>query len=189
TTKFTGRGLGLASVLGILRGHKGGIEVSSALDKGTAFRVFLPASEAIEHGGEELLVRADDEEWQGSGTVLLVDDESTVRKTGRRVLQRLGFDVLTATDGVDALKVFQLRRDDIVLIILDLTMPRMDGRQTFEALRTNGADVPIVVSSGYSEEDVISRFENDAPAGFVQKPYRLSDLRRCLYSALGNTSE
>jgi PAS domain S-box-containing protein len=183
TTKFTGRGLGLSAVLGIVRGHKGALRLRSELGKGTAFRVYFPVAQSDAEPSPA--GRAEPEEWVGSGTVLLVDDEEIVRELGQEMLARLGFRVVTASDGREATEVYRELRGEIVLVLLDLTMPRMSGEETFHALRAIDPEVRIVLSSGYSETDVASRFSGTDLAGFVQKPYSLADLALRLRAAMG----
>ncbi|MHB8123430.1 MAG: transporter substrate-binding domain-containing protein [Desulfuromonadaceae bacterium] len=176
TTKFTGRGLGMAAVLGIVRGHRGAIKVYSEVDKGTAFKILLPASAKtadISHG------EAPADDLQGSGTVLLVDDEETVRGVGAEMLQEFGFTTLTANNGREAVEIFR-STPGIAFVILDLTMPHMDGEQCFRELRRLDPDVKVILSSGYSEHEVAQKFIGKGLAGFIQKPYTLGVLKEAI---------
>ncbi|ABL00506.1 hybrid sensor histidine kinase/response regulator [Pelobacter propionicus] len=174
STKFTGRGLGMAVTLGIVRGHRGAITVESEKGRGTTFRILLPACEQTPVQAPPSSHRG--EKWRGSGTVLLVDDEETIRAVGKAMLSLLGFRVITAVDGQDALELFRRNRTDIDCVLLDLTMPRMDGEQTFQELRRIEPGIRVVICSGYSEQDIAARFMSQGLAGFIQKPYKLSDL-------------
>jgi CheY-like chemotaxis protein len=182
TTKFTGRGLGLAAVLGIVRGHKGALKVYSEPGKGTTLKILLPASEAAQMSSTQTNGSLSSE-WRGRGTVLLVDDEETIRALGARMLARLGFEVLTAADGREALSVYREHEAEIVLVLLDLTMPHMDGRETLSELVRINPSVRVVISSGYAEQDITSRFCGRGLAGFVSKPYTLDALRERLQEA------
>lgn len=176
TTKFTGRGLGMSAVLGIVRGHKGAIKVYSELGKGTTFKILLPASDRP----AELFNHNDHtDDWKGSGTVLLVDDEETIRGLGTAMLKELGFTTITAVDGREAVEIFKIT-PDIVFVILDLTMPHMDGEQCFRELKKLNPDVKVIMSSGYNEQEVTQKFVGKGLAGFIQKPYKLSVLKETI---------
>ncbi len=181
STKFTGRGLGMSAVLGIVRGHRGAIKVYSEKWKGTTFKVLLPAS-----GHPAKIFNGDIriEKLQGSGTVLLVDDEETVRGIGAEMLKELGFAVITAADGREAVETFK-STPEISFVILDLTMPHMDGEQCFRELRQLKHDVKVIVSSGYNEQEVTQKFAGKGIAGFIQKPYRLSMLQKAIQNIAG----
>jgi PAS domain S-box-containing protein len=167
STKFPGRGLGMAAVLGIVRAHHGGIAIATRPGHGTTVTVLLPA-----RGGPAAGQRRRTGVRGGKGMVLLVDDEETVRTVGRRMLERLGFRVLIARDGQEALDLVRTRAE-IGCVILDLTMPRLDGVEAFQELRRLRPSLPIVISSGYSEQQVMARFAGQALAGYLQKPYQL----------------
>jgi signal transduction histidine kinase/CheY-like chemotaxis protein len=182
TTKFTGRGLGLSAILGIVRGHKGAIVVYSEPGRGSTFKVLCPAVEDRPAQAEQ--ARALSQEWRGEGTVLLVDDEETIRTLGKMMLERLGFDVLVASDGREAVEIFAEHTNAIDLVVLDLTMPHMNGEEAFRAMREIRSDARVIMSSGYSETEIAGRFAGKGPVGFVQKPYTLATLRQKIEEAL-----
>ena len=182
TTKFTGRGLGLSAVLGIVRGHRGALRVYSEPGKGTTFKILFPARRPMRRRSPARTARRTTGE--GKGTVLLVDDEETIRALGARMLASLGLRRCSAADGREALEVYAEHRDEISLVVLDLTMPHMDGEETFRELRRLDPEVRVVMSSGYTEQDVTARFAGKGLAGFVQKPYTLAQLKEQLRMAL-----
>ena len=182
STKFTGRGLGLAAVLGIMRGHHGAIKVYSEIDRGTIFKLLFPASEG--QASKLQPKRSIPGAYHASGKILLADDEETIRNLGRRMLQRAGFEVIVAADGREAIDKFTLGKDGISLVILDLTMPHADGEVCYREMRRLKPDVKVILSSGYNEQDIVSRFAGEGLAGFVQKPYTTEELLAKIRDAL-----
>ncbi len=172
STKFTGRGLGLATVIGIVRAHNGTVTVSSSLGKGSVFTVFFPIMDAEPVEPPSPPSRGTEE----TRTILIADDEPVVQRLMQRTLSRSGLKVLTASNGFEAIAAFQNHRDAIDTIVLDLTMPKMGGEQALDELRELGCDVPILLSSGYSDTVVSERFQGKKIAGFLQKPFSPQEL-------------
>jgi DNA-binding NtrC family response regulator len=123
--------------------------------------------------------------WKGHGLILLADDEESIRSMARRMLERLGFEVIAAADGREAVEAFSKERDRIRLVVLDMTMPHLDGEACFRELRRIDPTVKVIMTSGYNEQEVISRFVGKGLAGFVQKPYNISDLVPVITNVLG----
>jgi CheY-like chemotaxis protein len=174
STKFVGRGLGLAAVDGIVRGHKGAICVETAPGKGSCFTVLFPAAPV----GTELA---------GTGTVLLVDDEEVVRQTATNTLEQYGYRVLSAGSGPAAIDIFQKQPNEIALVILDLTMPGMGGEEVLPELRRIRPDVRVVVSSGYGEQETMPLFTGQQISGFLQKPFTPARLAEKVKNAIAGS--
>jgi signal transduction histidine kinase/ActR/RegA family two-component response regulator len=184
TTKEMGRGtgLGLASVYGIIKSHGGYINVYSELDQGTTFTVYLPASgkEAVEDTEINAVV------FKGTGTILLIDDEEMILEVGCELLQELGFKVLSAMSGQEAINVFQNGREKIDMIIMDMIMPGMSGSETFDHLRKIKPDVKILLSSGYSVDGQATKILRRGCNGFIQKPFNINQLAQKIQKILPN---
>jgi len=183
TTKFVGRGLGLAAVLGILRGHKGAIQVESEPGRGTTLRAFFPVSANPSSTTERRPTRA---RAKATGAILVIDDEEGVRLLVKRIFERAGFAVLLACDGVEGVECFRERHGEIAAVLLDVTMPRMGGEETFIELRRIRGDVRVLLSSGYSEQEAMSRFAGMGLAGFVEKPFCPQSLLDKLHAVLAD---
>ena len=174
TTKFTGRGLGLAAVLGILRGHRGAVKVTSDPNQGTSFKVLLPACTDLDCLEEP--VAHSSRAYRGAGTILVVDDEASVRAVARRVLEGAGYQVVTAVDGREAVETFERRADDFAGVLLDMTMPRLSGVEALREMRRIRPKVRVILSSAYNEQDATRQLKDARSAGFVQKPWLPADL-------------
>jgi len=181
TTKFTGRGLGLSAVLGILRGHKGAVKIDSQPGHGTTVSVYLPAANGQP---EKPVVQAPTVGAVGSGTILVIDDEEVVRSVAQNMLKHAGFEVLAARDGAEGVQLFRQRHREIRAILLDLSMPVLDGESALPLLRQIDPDMPIILSTGYSEVEATARFASHRLAGILQKPYTTAQLKEAVRQAL-----
>jgi two-component system, cell cycle sensor histidine kinase and response regulator CckA len=184
SSKFAGRGLGLPVVLGIVRQHGGAVTVETDPGRGSIFRIFLPVS-------DQQVLRQPEQAAQSpeigeGGTVLLVEDEPMVRKIGAAVLRSLGFAVLAAQDGVEAVEVFRQHMAEVRFVICDLTMPRMNGWETLAALRRLAPAVPVILASGYNEAHVMAGDHPELPQAFLGKPYQIQGLRDAIGRALAH---
>ena len=187
STKFPGRGLGLAALLGIVRRHRGTLKVTSAQGKGTTFQIYFPVSPRDLISPATPGVSPSTPQPLLSGTVLLADDESSIRDISAQLLELLGLQVMTAADGEEALHLFRTCRQmistpksRIKCVILDLTMPRLDGIEALIELRRIDPDIPVLLASGYAEADISERLKDVRPSGFIQKPYALETLKNML---------
>ena len=182
TTKEKGRGtgLGLASAYGIIKNHGGMITVYSEHGHGTTFNIYLPfsgktvASET--HASQQLI--------KGSGTILVVDDEKMIIQVALAMLEKLGYDAMTAHSGQQAIDIVTQSGDDIDLVILDLIMPDMDGGKTFDRLRQVRPEIPVMLSSGYALEGQAQEIIRKGCNGFIQKPFNISELSRQIHIIL-----
>jgi PAS domain S-box-containing protein len=183
STKFTGRGLGLAAVMGIVESHHGHIRIRTGPGEGTTFRILFPAVAA--GPGGDAPPRASGASWRGRGTILLAEDEDGVREVVGRMLERLGFRVLPAEDGVAALEALDRSDHTVTAVLLDVSMPRMGGSEALRQIRERRPELPVVLMSGYTEQEVTSKLlDNSAGAvGFLQKPFLPEDLARVLRHA------
>ncbi len=190
TTKFVGRGLGLAAVLGIMQGHRGSVRVESKVGAGTTFALFFPvqnvASSSGAHGTAPPLFAASP---PVRGTVLVVDDEDAVRLLAKSALHDAGFTVITATNGEEALAQVRSNPTQFDAVLLDLTMPKLDGEDTLMALRMIAPSLPVVLTSGYNEQALARRFVGRGLADFLPKPFSASKLVALLGAVIAEAND
>jgi CheY-like chemotaxis protein len=183
TTKFTGRGLGMSAILGIIKSHAGALQLCSTPGVGTTFKVYFPIPTASYYT-ETISTIASLSENTG-GTILFVEDEETLRIMAETLLDALGFSVITTAHGSEALEIYRERGSEIDVVLLDLIMPVMGGIETYHELRKINSTVPIIICSGYGVESVENVIGNDPHAGFVHKPYKPNDLRDVVVKMIG----
>ncbi len=186
TTKFTGRGLGLSAVRGIVKGHRGLLRVRSKAGCGTCFTVALPA-QAVEKKAEEPVNQV--ASIRNTGIVLFVEDEPLLQQLGQKMLKTLGLNSLVAGDGIEAVRMYKERGHEISVVMLDMTMPYMNGEETYHELRKIDPNVTVILASGYTESELHERFTNCPIAGFMHKPYNLSTMREALRKVLNRSRE
>jgi len=182
TTKEFGKGtgLGLASVYGIIKGHGGYVDVESEKGKGATFKIYLPATEKkIEKAGKGL-----DPILRGTETILIIDDEDQVLDVGQRFLRFMGYHVLAARDGEEAISIYKSHREKIDLVILDLVMPKMEGGKVFDRLKEISPEVKVLIASGYSLDGEASQLLERGAKGFIQKPFDMKQLSQSIWSIL-----
>lgn len=168
-----GTGLGLAMVYGVVKNHKGGVRVYSEVGKGTVFSIFLPLHEGVSQAAPEPKVRA---LVAGSGKVLLVDDQPLVRQVGERMLQKLGYEVVTRNDGVEGLEYYRDHWSSIDIVLMDMVMPRMGGIECLDEMKRINPGLKAVLCTGFSREDIAGKIQESHILGFIQKPYRMLEL-------------
>jgi signal transduction histidine kinase/ActR/RegA family two-component response regulator len=186
TTKFTGRGLGLAAVRGIVRGHRGALRVYSTPGQGTTFKVLFPATEKVCAKPRSPIESAGQ---RGSGTILVVDDEDVVRKIAKNALEQAGYTVLLAESGQAAIDLLKTAGEQVSLVLLDMTMPGLNGHETFLQLKRVRPKVKVLLSSGYNELEATRRFSGQGLAGFIPKPYTAGTLSKTVNSVLLSMDE
>lgn len=179
-----GRGLGLSTVFGIVKNHGGFITVKSKKGKGSTFNVCLPAS--TQGPAQDLKKEAStlEQMLKGSETILLVDDEEDVLIVGKNFLEKLGYKPLIARNGLEAIEIFKLYQQEISLVILDLIMPKMDGKQTFSRIREINDQARVLISSGYAMDEKVEAMLNQGCHGFIQKPFSLQEFSQEVRSIL-----
>jgi len=183
TTKGVGKGtgLGLAVVYGIVKSHGGYIDCESELGKGALLKIYLPA---VEQATEAAETERKQPMKGGTETILLVDDEESIRDLGKAILSAFGYNVLTAPDGESALEVYRVEEEGIDLVILDLIMPGMGGLRCFEALLGTNPDLRVLIATGYSPEDSAKAVVEGQARGFIRKPYNMDQLLLSVRMAL-----
>ncbi len=182
--KEWGTGLGLASAYGIIKNHNGFITVSSEVGRGSTFTIFLPVSKKDVNHGPDAPTRI----VKGSETVLLVDDEEMIIQVGQAMLRKLGYQVLVAEGGPQAIEMVSARGDAIDLVILDLIMPHMDGGKVFDQIRQKYPAMPILLSSGYAIEGQAAEIMSRGCNGFIQKPFSIADVSQKIRQILDPVS-
>ena len=180
STKFTGHGLGMAAVLGIVRGHSGAIKIYTEVDKGSTFKILLPSPLPA----TKQTIETETSLLHESGLVLLVDDEETVLNISKEMLSDFGFETITASDGKEALEIFKQQHNQIRFVLMDLTMPKMDGEEAFRELRRIDSTVKVIICSGYNEQEVSQKLVGKGLAGFLKKPYLFSELQKTIQAVL-----
>jgi CheY-like chemotaxis protein len=181
TTKFIGRGLGLSVVMGIVRGHKGGMQITSEIEKGTKFKIVFPLSK--EPVKKEHIVQST-LQWTDEGMILICDDEKASLNVIKRMVTKLGFEVILARNGEDAIKQFKTHQDGIDIVILDYTMPKMSGIDAFKEIHKINPNIPVMLSSGYSEKELTNMYKDVGFASFIQKPYTIGLLSDKLFEII-----
>ena len=185
TTKFAGRGLGLAAVQGIVRGHKGAMRVYSRPGEGTNFKILFPATQQVAAPKKAIIPHM----TATSELILVVDDEEIIRRTAKSMLERDGFTVVVAENGKEGVELFQVLSEKVAAVLLDMTMPVMNGEEAYSRLKAIKPGVKVILSSGYNEVEAVRRFAGKGLVGFIQKPYSANTLREKISLAFQEPSE
>ena len=183
TTKVTGRGLGLASLLNAVQRHNGAVQVESKIGEGTVFRVYFPVEE---RAAEEVSGAPLDsyENWNGYGVALIADDEEAIRAITTILLERRGFEVISAADGLETVELYTRNAEDITFLLLDINMPGLNGLEAALRIRHINPNVPILFMSGYPREEVMERFEDKEHTDFIKKPFEIVALTQAIRSVM-----
>jgi signal transduction histidine kinase len=188
STKFAGRGLGMSAVLGIIKAHDGALQLESRVGHGTTFKVYLPVQVGSSEK-EEASQNATSVPWQGSGTILLAEDEEHVKSIAVELIQMLGFTVIVAANGKEALELYEKSAADITMVVTDIGMPVMNGYELFYELKQRSQQLPIIISSGFGEGYIVSKIPREEIAGLINKPYSFDQLRDVLRGVVERVSD
>jgi len=185
TTKVTGRGLGLASLLNAVQRHNGAVEVKSKVEHGTVFRIYFPVEEEV--AGETAVdAKEVGSGWNGYGTVLLADDEEAIREITTSLLERIGFRVIRAADGVEAVDQYIEHSEEISVLLVDINMPRLNGLEAALRIRHINPKLPVLFMSGYPREQVMDRFGKQPHTNFIKKPFQSKELAASIRDVMEN---
>jgi CheY-like chemotaxis protein len=178
TTKVTGRGLGLSAVIGIVKGHHGGLRVESEAGRRTTFKIVFPVSNVKHTDIASKPLGSHPAHYEGC--VLIVDDEADVREVVTDMMDDVGVRTIVAQNGEEALEMYKAKWSEIDLILLDLSMPGMGGKEAFKKMKAINPRAKVVLTSGYSESEVTEELKELGLTGFIQKPYRYDKLKETI---------